>query len=213
MKDHSVLMVGEETNASSLHSHSEHHLCNTFSASVSLRQKSAPPTTSGGSSGRHDPTRNVYNVLIAYRDVICTKGIPTNHNSKVYASNSDISMFQQEWERTTVYPRSRPSTTSTVRSDTNCLSRETSQSSVRNRCSQRSRNSRIRHHQQESVSDVEEDEVGETLFNKDTKNTLAVVVELQSTSSQDEECTGWKWDNSKTKLWNEDTQRKHGSII
>ena len=40
---------------------------------------------------------------------------------------------------------------------------------------------------------------------------FSVIVELQSTSSQDEDCTSWKWDNSKTKLWNEDTQRKHGS--
>lgn len=36
-------------------------------------------------------------------------------------------------------------------------------------------------------------------------------IELHSASSQDEECTKWKWDTSKTKLWNEDTQRKHGS--
>ena len=158
MKDHSVLVLDEETNSSSLNSRSEHHFSHTFSASVSLRQKSAPPTTSGGS--RHNQTRTVYNVLIAYRDVICTEGIPTDHSCKIYASNNDISIFQQEWERT-VCPRSRPSTTNTVSSDTNCLSRETSQSSVRNRCSQRGRNSRIRHHQQESVSDVE-DEVGKT---------------------------------------------------
>jgi len=41
-------------------------------------------------------------------------------------------------------------------------------------------------------------------------NTLVLSIELQSVSSQDEECANWKWDTSKTKLWNEDTQRKHG---
>lgn len=159
-------MLDEENNSSSLVSRSEHHFCDTFSASVSLRQKSAPPTTSGGS--RHNQTRTVYNLLIAYRDVICTEEVPTDNGYKVCTSNSDFSLFYQEWDRT-VCPRSRPSTTSTVSSDTNCMSRETSQTSVRNRCSQRSRNSRIRHHQQESISDVEEDEVGKVSSNRDTK--------------------------------------------
>lgn len=162
LKDHSVHVMDEASNSSSLNSHSEHHFCKTFSASVSIRQKSAPPTSSGGSCNKQDQTRSVYNVLIAYRDAICTDGMSTDYCSKVYTSNSDVSIFQQEWERA-ANPRSRPSTTNTVNSDTNCLSRETSQSSVRNRC-QRSRNSRIHHYQQESISDVEEDEVGKAPF-------------------------------------------------
>ena len=40
---------------------------------------------------------------------------------------------------------------------------------------------------------------------------IAILVDIQSISSQDEEYTSWKWDTSKTKLWNEDTQRKHGN--
>ena len=132
-----------------------------FSASVSIRQKSAPPTISSGSKSiKPVQTRTVYNVLNAYRDAICVQGIKTDHASKVYSSSSDISIFQQECERAG-YTRSRPSTTSTVSSDTNCLSRETSQSSVRNAHKyQHSRNSRTRHYQQESISDVEEDEIG-----------------------------------------------------
>lgn len=192
LKEHSVLVVDEKFNNSlSLNSRSELQFCKTFSASVSMRQKSAPPTSSSGSINKQDQTRTVYNVLTAYRDAICTEGMATDHTSKVYTSNSDLSIFQQEYDRAT-YPRSQPSTTNTINSDTNCLSREASQSSVRTRC-QRSRNSRIRHYQQqESISDVEEDEV-----------------ELHSVSSQDEDYASWKWDTSKTKLWNVDTQRKH----
>ena len=161
LKDHSVLGMDEES--SPLHSQSEHHFSKTFSASVSIRQKSAPPTSSSGSSIKQNQTRNVYNVLIAYRDAICVGGLQTDYASKVYGSNSDVSIFQQECERVAC-PRSRPSTTNTVSSDTNCLSRETSHSSVRNAHRyQRSRNSRIRHYQQESISDVEEDEIGKAL--------------------------------------------------
>lgn len=40
---------------------------------------------------------------------------------------------------------------------------------------------------------------------------IVISVDIRSISSQDEECTSWKWDTSKTKLWNEDTQRKHGN--
>lgn len=190
LKDHSVLGMDKES--SPLHSQSEHHFSKTFSDSVSIRQKSAPPTSRGGSSIKQNQIRTVYNVLNAYRDAICVGGLQTDYTSKVYSGNSDVSIFKQECERV-VCPRSRPSTTNTVNSDTNCLSRETSQSSVRNaHRSQRSRNSRMRHYQQESISDVEEDEL-----------------DIRSISSQDEECTSWKWDTSKTKLWNEDTQRKH----
>lgn len=207
--------MDEKSNSASspLASYSEHHFSKAFSSSISTRQKSAPPTSSGGSSSKKDLTRTVYNTLIAYRDTICTKGVSSDYCSKVYSSDSDISIFQQECERP-IYPRSRPGTTSTVSSDTNCLSRETSQSSVRNASRyQRSRNSRNHRHQQESVSDVEEDEFGEATCRMVNHNNIINVlfVELQSTSSQDEDCTSWKWDTSKTKLWNEDTQRKHGS--
>lgn len=151
-----------------LNSSSEHHLSKNFSDSLSMRQKSAPPTGSCGRSSKHNNKRTVYNVLIAYRDAICTKGAPTDCISKVYSSSSNISIFQQEYERAGHYPRSRPSTSNTMNSDTvttNSLSRETSQSSVRTiqRC-QRSRNTRSRHHQQESISDVEEDEVGKAII-------------------------------------------------
>ena len=152
--------------SSPLNSQSEHNFSKTFSDSVSIRQKSAPPTTSSGSIIKQDQTRTVYNVLNAYRDAICVGGLQTDYTSKVYSSNSDISIFQQECEKVAC-TRSRPSTTSTVGSDTNCLSRETSQSSVRNVHrigSQRSRNSRIRHYQQESISDIEEDEIGKALL-------------------------------------------------
>ena len=162
LKDHSVLGMNKES--SPLHSQSEHHFSKTFSDSVSIRQKSAPPTSSGISSMKQNQTKTVYNVLNAYRDVICVGGLQTDYTSKVYSGNSDISIFQQERERVAC-PRSRPSTTNTVSSDTNCLSRETSQSSVRNtHRSQRSRNSRMRHYnQQESISDVEEDEIGKEM--------------------------------------------------
>ena len=157
LKDHSVLGMDKES--SLLHSQSEHHFSNAFSNSVSVRQKSAPPTSSSGSI-KQNQTRTVYNVLNAYRDAICVGGLQTDYTSKVYSGNSDISIFRQECERVAC-PRSRPSTTNTVSSDTNCLSRETSQSSVRNtHRSQHSRNSRMRYYQQESIFDVEEDEIG-----------------------------------------------------
>ena len=156
MKDHNVLVMDEES-TSTLASHSKHHFSKISPAF--LRHKSAPPTSSGGGSSKKDQTRTVYNTLLAYHDAICTEGMCTDHCNKVYTCNSDVSIFQLECERPPC-PRSRPSTTSTINSDTNSLSRETSQSSVRNTPRyQRSRNSRTRHSQQESISDVE-DEVG-----------------------------------------------------
>jgi len=164
LKDHSVPVV-DEGSTSPLNSHSEHHFSERFSNTVSIRQKSAPPTNNCGRSSKQDKARIVYNVLIAYRDTICTERTQIDYISKVYSGNFDISIFQQECDR--AIPRSRPSTVSTINSEgltINSLSHESSQSSVKNvHHSQHSRNSRTRRYQQESISDVEEDEVGKAL--------------------------------------------------
>ena len=225
LRDHTVKLADNNPSVASqppsLSSHSAHHISKFTTPGTRVRQKSAPssiatPTNSlcrRNKEDRTNCTKIVYDILIAHRDVICSEKSQTD---LIFRSNSMVNIFQQEYGKT----QSRPSTASTVNSDsittTSCLSRETSQSSVRSTHQhQRNRTKGRRHHQEECYSDVEEDEVGESYTSTDTVCYTSNTSELHSVSSQmtdDENCANWKWDTSKTKLWNEDTQRKHGKL-
>jgi len=158
----------------------------------------------------------VYDILIAHRDVICSEN---SQADLILRSNSKVNIFQQEYRK----PQSQPSTASVVNSDgvgiaatTNCLSHETSQSRVRStRQHQRYRNKGRYHHQEEGYSDVEEDEVGGFNAILGIKCYTVNAPEPHSISSHttdNESCANWKWDASKSKQWNEDSQRKHGKL-
>ena len=227
LRDHVVNFAGDVPNApsqpASLSSHSAHHIEKFTTPGTRVRQKSAPssistPTPAGSLYSRSKEDRNnctkiVYDVMITHRDVICSENPQTD---LAFRSNSMVHIFQQEYGKI----HSRPSTASAVNSDgvsttTSCLSRETSQSSVRSIHHQRSRNKGRRHHQEECCSDVEEDEVGGCTYIDTIVCYTCITPELHSSSSHmgvDENSANWKWDSSKTKLWNEDTQRKHGKL-